>query len=105
MESAEILIVIALFVVAVLYSSVGHGGASGYLAVMALFAIQSDITRPTALILNVFVSSIAFLQFYRAKHFDWRVFLPFAVTSFRLLFWAEQFSLPNRFIKLFWAFV
>ena len=71
-ESAEILIILAVFVVAVLYSSVGHGGASGYLAVMAFAAISPNVTRPTALILNVFVASIAFFQFYREKHFDWK---------------------------------
>jgi hypothetical protein len=77
----QALIVVALFVVAVLYSSVGHGGASGYLAVMALFSVASATTRPTALILNVCVASIAFVQFYRAKSFDWRIFLPFAAAS------------------------
>ena len=69
-ESIEILIVLAIFVVAILYSSVGHGGASGYLAVMALLAVAAGVTRPAALVLNLFVASIAFIQFYRAGHFD-----------------------------------
>ncbi len=63
-----LIIIIAIFIVAVLYSSVGHGGASGYLAVMASLSIAPNITKPTALILNVFVASIATFQFYRAKH-------------------------------------
>ena len=54
----ELLFVICLMVVAFLYSSVGHGGASGYLAVMALFSVQPEIMRSTALLLNLFVAGI-----------------------------------------------
>lgn len=75
------LIIAAIFVIAILYSSVGHGGASGYLAVMALLAVAPEVTRPTALTLNLFVASIATVQYYRAGHFSWRLFLPFAVAS------------------------
>lgn len=99
-ESTEILIVFAVFVVAVLYSSVGHGGASGYLAVMAFAAISPNITRPTALILNVFVASIAFVQFYREKHFDWKIFAPFAITSVPLAFIGGMISLPTNIYKI-----
>lgn len=74
-------IILAVFTVAVLYSSVGHGGASGYLAVMALFSVAQATARPTALILNMCVASIATILFYRAGHFDWRVFVPFAASS------------------------
>jgi uncharacterized membrane protein YfcA len=70
-----------LFVVAFLYASVGHGGASGYLALMALFSIAPEVMKPTALILNIFVSAISFFQFYTAKHFLWKIFLPLAATS------------------------
>ncbi len=94
-----ILIIAAIFVVAVLYSSVGHGGASGYLAVMAFLSIAPNITKPTALILNVFVASIATFQFYRAKHFDWKVFLPFAVTSIPFAFIGGQISLPTQIYR------
>ncbi len=58
-EFSAVLMIVAIFLVAVLYSSVGHGGASGYLAVMAFVAIAPDVTRPTALLLNVFVASKA----------------------------------------------
>ena len=94
-----ILIIAAIFVVAVLYSSVGHGGASGYLAVMAFLSIEPAITKPTALILNVFVASIAAFQFYRAKHFDWKVFLPFAATSIPFAFIGGQISLPTQIYR------
>src|SRR6478752_5440824 len=72
---------ILLFLVAFLYSSVGHGGASGYLALMALFSITPDVMKPTALLLNLFVSLTSFIQFYRGKYFLWRIFLPLAIAS------------------------
>lgn len=100
MEFAEILIILAVFVVAVLYSSVGHGGASGYLAVMALLAVAPDVTRPTALILNLFVASIAFIQFYRAGHFDWKIFLPFAIGSIPFAFLGGMIHLPTTVYKI-----
>ncbi len=80
-EGFAVLIIFAIFLVAVLYSSVGHGGASGYLAVLALFGVAAAVTRPTSLVLNLFVASITFIQFYRGGHFDWRIFLPFAAAS------------------------
>ena len=75
-----------LFFVAFLYSSVGHGGASGYLALMALFSISPDVMKPTALLLNLFVSLTSFIQFYRGKHFNWKIFLPFAIASVPMAF-------------------
>lgn len=81
-----VLFYILLFLVAFLYSSVGHGGASGYLALMALFNITPEIMKPTALLLNLFVSLTSFIQFYRGKHFNWKIFLPFAITSVPMAF-------------------
>jgi uncharacterized protein len=98
--SLENIIILAIFAVAILYSSVGHGGASGYLAVMAFLAVSPNITRPTALLLNLFVASIAFFQFYRAKHFDWKVFLPFAVTSVPFAFIGGMIHLPAAIYKI-----
>ena len=100
MDSIQILIILAVFVVAALYSSVGHGGASGYLAVMALLAVAPEVTRPTALILNLFVASIAFVQFYRAGHFDWRIFLPFAAGSIPMAFLGGSVYLPTTVYKI-----
>lgn len=77
----EILFYSLLFIVALLYSSVGHGGASGYLALMALFSYAPEAMRPTALLLNIFVAMIGFSQYYRGGHFRWRLFWPFAITS------------------------
>ena len=85
MESI-ILFYFLMFLVAFLYSSVGHGGASGYLALMAIFSIAPDVMKPTALLLNLFVSLTSFIQYYRGKHFHWKLFLPFAITSVPLAF-------------------
>jgi uncharacterized protein len=68
-------------VVAFLYASVGHGGASGYLALMALFSMSPSDMKTTSLLLNIFVAGIAFVQYQRGGHFRWRLFLPFAIAS------------------------
>jgi len=81
-----VLFYILLFLVAFLYSSVGHGGASGYLALMAIFSFTPEIMKPTALLLNLFVSLTSFIQFYRGKHFKWKLFLPFAIGSVPMAF-------------------
>ncbi len=70
-----------LFVIAFLYASVGHGGASGYLALMALFSISPAVMKPTALLLNLFVAGVSFIQFFRGGHFRWKTFWPFALAS------------------------
>jgi uncharacterized protein len=70
-----------LFVIAFLYASVGHGGASGYLALMAIYGISPDVMKPTALLLNLFVSAVSFLQFYRGGHFRVKLFWPLALGS------------------------
>ncbi len=70
-----------LFLVAFLYASVGHGGASGYLALMAIFSIAPDVMKPTALLLNLFVSLTSFIQFYRGGNFKWNVFWPFVLLA------------------------
>ncbi len=81
MLHSDILFYILLPVVAFLYAAVGHGGASGYLALMAFFSFAPDFMRPTALLLNLAVSLIAFIQYYRQGHFDWKLFWPFALAS------------------------
>src|SRR5687767_2807659 len=86
MPDAIILFYCLLFLVAFLYASVGHGGASGYLALMAIFSIAPEVMKPTALLLNLFVSATSFIQFYRGKHFLWKIFLPLAVGSIPLAF-------------------
>lgn len=77
----EYLFLLFLFVIAFLYSSVGHGGASGYLALMALYGVSPDVMRPTALLLNVFVSLIAFSSYCKAGYFRAKLVIPFLITS------------------------
>lgn len=76
-----ILLFIAVGIVAFLYSSVGHAGASGYIATMTLFGILPETIRPTALVLNILVACIGAFQFWRAGHFSWKLFWPFALLS------------------------
>ena len=73
-------------IVAFLYSSVGHGGASGYLALMALFSFAPETMKPTALLLNIFVSGIAFYHYYKAGHFNKKLFISFAIASIPFAF-------------------
>ncbi len=82
-----IIFLLLLFWVAFLYASVGHGGASGYLALMALFGVMAPaMMKSSALIMNIFVSSISFFHYYKAGHFRWRLFFPFAIASIPMAF-------------------
>src|SRR5689334_9197088 len=86
MPDSIIIFYFLLFLVAFLYASVGHGGASGYLALMAIFSISPEVMKPTALLLNLFVSSVSFIQFYRGGHFKWNIFWPLALASIPMAF-------------------
>ena len=96
--SASLLLLLALCImtVAVLYSCVGHGGASGYIAILALFSIAPATFKPTALVLNILVSSVAAYYFVRAGHFSWRLFWPFAATSIPFSFIGGYLCLPTH---------
>jgi uncharacterized membrane protein YfcA len=95
----QLLFILLLFVVAFLYASVGHGGASGYLALMALFSMSPAFMKPTALLLNLFVSLSAFILFYRGGHFKWKLFLPFALASVPLSFLGGMIALDAQVYK------
>lgn len=71
----------AFFLLAALYSTVGHGGGSGYLMAMGIAAVCPDVMKPTALILNLFVASTALVRFGRIGGFHWRTLWPFVLTS------------------------
>ena len=90
----------ALFLVALLYSSVGHAGASGYIAVMSLLGLAPAVIKPTALALNILVALVAAWQFWRAGHFRWALFWPFAVTAVPAAFVGGWISLPTRVFTL-----
>lgn len=93
MESVATVTTLFLLV-ATLYSTVGHGGGSGYLAAMALLGFAPEVMRPTALILNVCVSLIATIKFYRAGHFSFPLFWPFALVSVPAAYIGGTLTLP-----------
>jgi hypothetical protein len=82
------------------YAAVGHGGASAYLAAMALAGVAPAEMRPVALLLNVLVSSLATWKFYRAGHFRWRLFWPFAAVSIPLAYAGGAITLPGQAYKI-----
>ncbi len=88
-----------VFIIAFLYSTVGHAGASGYIAVMSLLNLAPEEIKPTALVLNIFVASITAWQFYRAGHFAWMLFWPFAILSIPLAFAGGYVQLPTYWFK------
>lgn len=96
---------IAFFLIAILYASVGSGGGSGYLAAMSLAGITPDIMRPTALGLNVLITSISVWKFSRAGHFSTRIFWPIAAVSIPLAFWGGRVDLPETVYRPVVGFV
>lgn len=90
----------AFFLVAALYGSVGHGGASGYLALMALLSFAPATLRPTALVLNIAVSGLATVLFLRAGHFRLSLFWPFALCSIPCAWLGSRLELPPFLFKL-----
>jgi uncharacterized membrane protein YfcA len=89
-----------LLVVSFLYSSVGHAGASGYIAVMTLAGLSTAFIKPTALILNIFVACLSTWQFYSAGHFRWGLFWPFALLSIPCAFLGGYLNLPVHIFKI-----
>jgi uncharacterized membrane protein YfcA len=95
MPVTETLVIAFLFfATAALYASVGHAGASGYLAVMGLFSFAPAVMKPTALALNILVALVASFQFFRAGLFSWKLFWPFAVVSIPAAFLGGAITLP-----------
>lgn len=89
-----------MLVAAFVYASVGHGGASAYIAAMALAGIAPAAMRPTALALNIVVSSLAAYLFWRAGHFRWRLFWPFAALSIPFAYVGGAITLPGHLYKI-----
>ena len=96
----DLIFLVALFIIAFLYSSVGHGGASGYLALMVLFGIAPVFMKSTALTLNLFVSAIAFFSFFKAGYFRWKILLPFAITSVPLAYLGAKIHIDTSLYKI-----
>src|SRR5918912_3055099 len=97
--SVVALLASGMLVAAFAYASVGHGGASAYIAALALAGVAPAEMRPIALVLNILVSAIATYKFQRAGHFRWRLFWPFAVVSIPLAFVGGAITLPGHAYK------
>ncbi|MFN8357413.1 MAG: sulfite exporter TauE/SafE family protein [Spirosomataceae bacterium] len=97
MEQAFQLVLVGI--VAFLYASVGHGGASGYLALMALFGIEPSMMKSSALMLNLFVSLTSFIGFYRSGYFRWKLFYPFALASIPMSFVGARLPITDSLYK------
>ena len=97
--TVTLLIAALIFIVAVLYSTVGHAGASGYLAAMALFGMAPAVMKPTALTLNIIVAIVGTIRFCRAGFFSWRTFWPFAIASIPAAFVGGWLTLPASVYK------
>ncbi|WP_294281621.1 sulfite exporter TauE/SafE family protein [uncultured Chryseobacterium sp.] len=88
-----------LFFVAFFYAAVGHGGASGYLALMALYGVAPEEMKPTALMLNLFVSLTSFIQYYRGGYFLKKLFIPIAAASVPLAFIGGMITVEESMYK------
>ena len=95
-----LLLTLLIFIAALLYSSVGHAGASGYLAAMALFNLAPDVMKPTALVLNLVVATVGTIRYARAGHFAWQVFWPFALLSIPCAFLGGSMHLPIQTYRI-----
>jgi uncharacterized membrane protein YfcA len=95
----ELALAACIFLGASLYSSVGHGGASAYIAIMALFGVAPGIMRPTALVLNIIVSGLGSVRYFREGMFRWRVLWPFLVTAVPMAFVGGGIALPSEVYK------
>jgi uncharacterized membrane protein YfcA len=93
---------------AALYSSVGHGGASAYIAAMALFSVAPEVMKPTALALNLLVAGFGTWRYARRGLTNWKLVLAFALTATPAAFLGGAIHLPDIYYKplvglLLWA--
>ena len=101
MTIADIILACSLFfIIAILYSSVGHAGSSGYLALMALLSFAPETIKPTSLVLNIIVASIASYKYIREGCFDRKVFFPFVFSSIPMAFIGGYITLNPKYFKL-----
>ncbi len=96
----EFLFILCIMLIAFFYSSVGHGGASGYLALMAIFGFEPQMMRASALILNLFVAGIAFYSYYKDGFFKWKILLPFLITSMPAAYLGARIHLDPGIYKI-----
>lgn len=99
MDLLSLLIASGIFIAAVLYSSVGHAGASGYIAIMALAGLAPDSLKPAALVLNILVATIASTKYIRANAFSWSLLWPLIITSIPCAYLGGGLTLPSDYYK------
>jgi uncharacterized membrane protein YfcA len=100
LDTGTVILIAALMAIAAaLYSSVGHGGASAYLAIMALFSVAPDTMRPTALALNLVVATFAAGQFALKGQTNWRLLAAFAVTAVPAAYVGGSVELPSAIYR------
>lgn len=95
----QILLAVCMFLGAVLYTSVGHAGASAYIAMMALFGVAAPVMRPTALVLNILVASFTSFRFIHAGFFRWRTLWPVLIGAIPMAFLGGYLQLPGHFYR------
>lgn len=95
----DYLLALGMALGAALFTSVGHGGASAYIALMALFGLAPAVIRPTALVLNILVTSFSSVRYYRAGLFNWRTLWPVLVGAIPMAFLGGSIHLPGNFYK------
>jgi uncharacterized membrane protein YfcA len=98
--SASLWLLLFVAIAAMLYSSVGHGGASGYLAAMALFGLEPALMKPAALTMNIFVTVLVLWRIAGKGLFNWRLFMPFALASVPMAFIGGAFTLNSVAYKV-----
>jgi uncharacterized membrane protein YfcA len=98
--SGAVVLTCLIFAAALLYSSVGHAGASGYLAAMALMGVSASVMKPAALVLNIIVATIATVRFYKAGCFSWQTLWPFVIGAVPLSFVCGAIQMPTLISKL-----
>lgn len=99
MDLLSLLIASGIFIAAVLYSSVGHAGASGYIAIMALAGLAPESLKPAALALNILVATIASTKYIRAGAFSWQLLWPLVITSIPCAYLGGVLTLPVDYYK------
>jgi uncharacterized protein len=104
LDQSILLLAVSIAAAAALYSSVGHGGASAYIALMALVGLAPEEIRPAALVLNVLVAGLGAFRFLQAGRFDWHIFWPFAITAIPAAFVAGRIDVPEETFRPLLAF-
>lgn len=98
-ELIDVAISLCLMLGAILYTSVGHAGASIYIAIMAIFSVKTSVIKPTALVLNIFISSFTSWRFIKNGFFDLKILTPIALGAIPFAFLGGYINTPSHIYK------